>query len=100
MFISTWKESETKTGKTKYFTKLNNKWLSVVILDNNKLFIIYDNEKVKNNFVWNETRKNNILDQVLFFIKQKYNIGLVNSFIKLLENGKNEQLKFGDGYEF
>ena len=103
----TWSKSTTENGRTKYYTKINNDWINVVILDNGNLFILFKGKKETLKGVkWNEERKTEILKLVIKHIVDKYDIqmkrGLMGAYDFICEIGKRQEIKaekFGDGYD-
>lgn len=101
-----WKEGKTQKGLRRFYKLWANLWLNVVILQNNKLFIIYGGEKINNNFSWDEAQKNIILKGVEELVTEPKAFEDMLPHEKLVEIGKRENIKynkqinkFGDGYD-
>ena len=103
-----WKEGKTQKGLRRFYKLWANVWLNVVILQNNKLFIIYGGEKIKNNLIWDEGKKNIILKEVeeLLTGAEPKAFEDMSPHEKLVEIGRRENIKynkqinkFGDGYD-
>jgi hypothetical protein len=106
-----WKEGKTAKGLRRFYRLWADKWLNVMILQNNKLFIVYANEKVNNTLVWEESKKKEILravEELVTGAEEAVAFEDMTQHEKLCEIGKNENIKynikhkvntFGDGYD-
>ena len=106
-----WIESVTQNGNVRYQTTINTKYLSVIVMNNNNIFVIYDNrDKFTYHSKWDETKKKTILKNIFKYVVDKKNIilrgSLMNSFYSMVEIGRREEIKqnieinkFGDGFE-
>lgn len=57
-----WAEGKTKKGDRRFYKSWANMWLNVVILQNKKLFITHGGEIIKNSLIWDENKKDDILE--------------------------------------
>ncbi len=106
-----WKEGKTAKGLRRFFRLSANVWLNVMILPNNKLFIVYGNEKINNKLIWEEGKRHELLSYIEELVNCRGDpiaFEDMTQHEKLCEIGKNENIKynikhkvhsFGDGYD-
>ncbi len=104
----TWIKSTTKNGRTNYSYVFGFNRINVIVLNNNKLYIIYKNNKEYYNRTITESNKKVVLQEVLNYVCEKYNIELprlYQTYDFISEIGRREEIKtnkeinkFGDGY--
>ncbi|MFN7836026.1 MAG: hypothetical protein ACK5NY_09625 [Burkholderiaceae bacterium] len=57
-----WIEGTTKKKDRRFYKTFANMWLNVVILQNKKVFITHGGEIIKNSLIWDENKKEDILE--------------------------------------
>lgn len=111
-----WREGKSKTGNVRYYRLIDGVWANAVIYPHNKLYITYNNKKIKHNILFDETKKVEILNKVYTTIleevskepkawedmkhhEQLAEIGRRENIKFEFEEKKDKQSVFGDGFQ-
>lgn len=98
-----WKTGTTKNGNTRHYRLLSGEWVNVIVYGT-KLYITYDSKTIPNKIMYDPAKLPEVLNQVYITVlehvsKEPKAWEDMKPHEQLVEIGKRENIKFGDGHQ-